>query len=263
MARSSLKNVMRLIDTAKETLPPEQDFLNDLKRSIELNDAKGHRLPSKTYKPSGMNCIRASFYQIVGKEPDDGCTSYISVGICNSGSDIHVRVQTAVSEMKQNGIDCEYVNVADFVKDRGLDYLDVKALSGMETKLYHKTLNMSFMCDGIIRYNGHYYILELKTESSNKFFSRKGVDESHYNQATAYSIALGLPEIIFIYISRDTLDMKSFLFVPTDEMKQDLIGYIEECDGYVKRLIAPPKPEDVSKKACTYCGYKNQCKKDG
>ena len=57
--------------------------------------------------------------------------------------------------------------------------------------------------------------------------------------------------------------MKAFMFVPTDEMKQNLIGYIEECDGYVNRKIAPPKPEDVSKKACSYCIYKNQCRKDG
>ena len=61
MSRKSLKNVMRLIDNAKETLPIEQNFLNDLKRSMELEDEKYHRLPSKTYKPSGMNCIRASY----------------------------------------------------------------------------------------------------------------------------------------------------------------------------------------------------------
>jgi CRISPR/Cas system-associated exonuclease Cas4 (RecB family) len=57
--------------------------------------------------------------------------------------------------------------------------------------------------------------------------------------------------------------MKAFMFVPTEEMKQNLIGYIEECDGYVKRMIAPPKPEDVVKKTCSYCIYKNQCRKDG
>ena len=262
MARNSLKSVMRLIEATKETLPPEQDFLNDLKRSIELTADKGSRLPSKTYKPSGMNCIRASYYQIMGIEPDPSSSSYTLVGICNSGTDIHVRVQTAVEQMKENGIDCEYVDVSEFVTSRNLDYLDIVSKNGMETKLYHKTLNMSFMCDGIIRYKGRYYILELKTENSYKFMNRRGVDPSHYNQGTAYSVAFGLNDVLFVYISRDILDMKAFMFHVTDEMKQNLIGYIEECDSYVKRMIAPPKPSNVTKKSCSYCGYKTRCGKD-
>lgn len=263
MARQSLKNVIRLIDSAKEQVPVEQEFLADLKRSIELNDEKGRRLPSKTYKPSGMNCIRASYYQVLGVEPDESSSSYTMVGICNSGTDIHVRVQTAVAEMKENGIDCEYLDVAEFVKSRELDNLEIKEKNGMETKLYHKRLNMSFMCDGIIRYKGKYYILELKTESSYKFMNRHDVDPSHYNQGTAYSLAFGLDNVLFVYISRDILDMKAFMFNVTNEMRSHLVDYIDECDSYVRRQIAPPKPENVLKKTCSYCGYKTQCKKDG
>lgn len=263
MARNSLKNVCRLIETAKATLPPEQDFLNDLKRSIEISADKDSRLPSKTYKPSGMNCIRASYYQVIGVQPDESHSNYSNVGICNSGTDIHVRVQTAVEQMKENGMDCEYIDVAQYVQSRNLDYLDIVSQNGMETKLYHKKLNMSFMCDGIIRYKNHYYILELKTENSYKFMNRKGVDSGHHQQGIAYSLAFGIDQVLFVYISRDILDMKAFMFTVTAEMKEDLIGYIEECDGYVKRLIAPPKPENVQKKTCTYCNYKLQCRKDG
>lgn len=263
MARNSLKNVMRLIESAKDTLLPEQEFLQDLKRSIEITADKDVRPSSKTYKPSSMNCIRASYYQLVGKEPNEEQSNYTLVGICNSGTDIHVRIQTAVAQMKENGMDCEYIDVADFVKQRNLDYLSIVSKNGMETKLYHKKLNMSFMCDGIIKYKNHYYILELKTENSYKFINRKDVDPSHYQQGTAYSLAFGIDEVIFVYINRDVLDMKSFMFKVTDEMKQNLVGYIEECDGYVKRLITPPKPEDVPKKTCNYCMYKSWCKKDG
>lgn len=263
MARSSLKNICRLIESVKETLPPEQDFLNDLKRSIEMTADKYAGLPSKTYKPSGMGCIRASYYQIMGITPDESSSNYSSVGICNSGTDIHVRIQTAVEQMKENGMNCEYVDVADYVKSRGLDYLDIVSKNGMETKLYHKKLNMSFMCDGIIRYKGHYYILELKTENSYKFSNRKDVNPAHYMQGTAYSLAFDIDQVLFVYINRDVLDMKAFMFNVTDEMKQNLVGYIEECDGYVKRMIAPPKPENLTKKSCAYCGYKTQCRKDG
>lgn len=264
MARKSLKNVMRLINSAKETAPVEQSFLADLKRTIEtVEKPNNNRLPSKTYKPSGMNCMRQSYFQLTGATPDDAETNYSLVGICNSGTDIHVRIQTYVSKMRDCGIDCEYIDVAQFVIDRGLSDIEVVSKSGMETKLYHKKFNMSFLCDGIVRYQNHYYILELKTESIYKWQNRAGVDESHYNQATAYSVALGLDEILFVYINRDVLDMKAFLFVPTSEMKQNLIGYIDTCDAYVAKNSVPPKPENVTKKTCTYCLYSELCRKAG
>lgn len=267
MARKSLKNIFDLIDVAKAELPPEQSFLNDLKRSIEMDDEKNYTEPSKTYKPSGMNCIRRSFYQITGQERQFDTSSNL-IGICESGSDRHARIQKDIMSMWTNDMDCEYINVADFVEFRDLTkYLDIvkrpDPIHGeYETKLYHKTLNMSFLCDGIIRYKNHYYILEIKTESSSKFMMRKGVDPSHYNQATAYSIAFGINEVIFLYECRDNCDKKAFLFEVTDDMKQNLLGYIEECDSYIKKLKVPPKPEDVPKKTCSYCEYSNLCRKD-
>ncbi len=268
MARNSLKNVIRLINEVKQTLPAEQDFLNDLKRSIELTADKNKRKGSASYKPSSMNCLRQMYYIVTGKDTDVMGESYTSVGICNSGTDIHQRIQQAVLDMKENGIDCEYVNVANYVRSRELDYLEIRkepnfATGDYETKLYHKPLNMSFLCDGIIKYKGKYYILELKTENANKFWARGGVDPSHYNQGTAYSLSLQIPDVLFVYISRDVLDMKSYMFTPTDEAKQELVGRIESCDEYVKRLAVPPKPADVVKKTCEYCDYKGQCRKDG
>ena len=260
MARASLKNICRLIDATKNSLPPEQEFLADLKRSIELTDMKNARKPSQTYKPSSMNCIRNMWYQVTGHPQDEAGSNYALVGICNSGTDIHERVQTAVSQMKDNSIDCEYIDVAEFVRQRGLDYLEIVSKNGMETKLFHKQLKMSFLCDGIIRYKGHYYVLELKTESSYKWQSRKEVDPKHYNQGTAYSVAFNINEVIFVYITRDVLDMKAFMFVPTDEQKADLVGRITECDDWVAKNICPPKPENVHKSVCEYCAYKSSCR---
>lgn len=260
---NKIKNLARLLDSVNEKLSPEVDFLGDLKRSIELTEKKNSRKPSQTYKPSSMKCIRSMYYQVTGVEPDDTDSNYCIIGICNSGTDIHVRIQQAVADMKNNGIDCEYVDVAQFVKDRELtDEIDIVSQQGMETKLYHKSLNISFLCDGIIRYKGHYYILELKTENSYKFGMRKDVDPNHYAQGTAYSYILKLPEVIFVYINRDNLDMKSFMFKPTDEMKQDMVSKIVDCDGYKERNEVPPKPENLSKGFCSYCSYRKLCDSD-
>lgn len=262
MARNSMKNICRLLDSVNKEVPVERDFLNDLKRSIEMTEDKYKRKPSQTYKPSGMQCIRNMYYQVSGTEQDNGSSNYTLIGICNSGTDIHDRTQKAIMLMKDNGIDCEYIDVAEYVKSRNLDYLDIVSKTGNETKLYHKELNISFLCDGIIRYKGHYYILELKTENSYKWQIRQGVDEKHFNQGIAYSLAFGIDEVIFVYISRDILDMKAFMFNVTDEMKKSLLDKINDCNGYVERQITPPKPENITNKICAYCSYKNTCKKE-
>ena len=263
MARNSLKNVMRLIDDVVQELPVEQSFLHDLQRSIEMTDKANARKPSQTFKPSGMNCIRQSYYQIVGIDPDNTEEGNCIIGICESGTDRHERLQKAVAHMKDNNIDCEYVDVGEYVKQRQLTDLDIVSQQGMETKLYNKKYNISFLCDGIIKYKDRYYILEIKTESNYKWMARTGVDPSHYNQATAYSLSFGIDQVIFLYENRDNCTKKTFLFEVTDDMKQDLIGYMENCNEYIKQLKVPHRPEDVDRKTCEYCQYKEQCRKDG
>lgn len=267
MSRSSLKAVFNMIDAINEELPVEQTFLNDLRRSIELTDEKNYSPGSKSYKPSGMNCMRQSYYVITGAEADAGESSSIMVGICESGSDRHERIQNAVLHMKDNGFDCEYVNVASFVKSRELGYLTIVKepnfeVGEYETKLYHNNLHISFLCDGIIKYKNHYYILEIKTETSNKFFKRVGVDPSHHHQAAVYSLAFGIDEVLFLYECRDNCDKKCYLFKVSDDMKNGMIHYINTCDGYIERNEIPPKTDDTPKKTCSYCQYKTRCKND-
>ena len=262
MARSqALLNVLKLASV--QELPIEQQFLNDLKASIELEEVKNSRMPSQTYKPSSMHCIRNMYYQVMGVEGKADRSSCELVGICESGTDRHERLQRAVMAMKTNNIDCEYVNVADYVREHKLDYLEIVSQQGNETKLYHKDLNISFLCDGVIRYKNHYYILEIKTETSNKFWDRQSINLDHILQGTAYSEALKIPEVIFLYECRDNCGKKTFKLNVTDEMRKALVDKIKECDGYVERKIAPPKPADLSRGACAYCSYSERCKIDG
>jgi len=262
MGRKSLKNVAKLIDRANKKIPVQEQFLDDLKKSIEITDIKESRKPSQAYKPSGMNCIRSMFYQVVGAETESD-SNYVMVGICEAGTDRHERIQNAISKMKENGFDCEYIDVGDYVKSRGLDsYLNIVDKCGNETKLYDKERNISFLCDGIIKYQGKYYIVEFKTESSFKWRDRTGVDPKHFNQARTYSLELQIDEVIFVYINRDIVDMKAYLYKVTDEERENIIRLIGYCDEYVEHKTLPPKPEDASNKKCAYCAYKKLCDGD-
>ena len=119
MANKSMKNVLKLIDRANKDIPVERQFLDDLKRSIEIENTKTARKPSQSYKPSSMNCIRNMYYQVMGVDVETD-SNYTLIGICEAGTDRHARIQDAISKMKDNGFDCEYIDVANFVQYREL-----------------------------------------------------------------------------------------------------------------------------------------------
>ena len=222
MAKSSLKNLLTLVNEAKKQSPVAESFLQDYLQSIERTANSNKRKPSAHYKPSSLNCIRNMFYQIVEQEPDSSIKEAPLIGIGESGTDRHEHLQNAVIE----------------------------------------TWNISFLCDGIIKYRGELYIIEFKTEVSRKFVTRNDVDEDHKRQAIAYSLSLGLDKIIFVYENRDTCEKKCYLLEITEKMKKDLIQLIQDCDDYVDANIVPPKPVGIKAKICQYCIYRSQCRKD-
>lgn len=216
--------------------------------------------PSRTYKPSSMNCVRQMYYQLIGADIDKQLQkSGDFYGICESGTDRHERIQNAISHMKYYGIDCEYVNVEKYVKDNNLP-LEIKSHKKFETKLYDPIRNIVFLCDGIIKYKDEYYIIEIKTESTHKWSNRVSQDDSHSIQAYTYSLELGIDKVIFIYENRDVCSKKPYLVTVTDDNRRFVADRINSCNDYVSKKIPPPKVDN--KRICQYCDYKTICKVD-
>lgn len=258
MSSKSLKNIIRLVEGASNSLPVEQSFVNDLSYTIECIDKKNKRIPSKTFKPSSIgSCKRNIYFQLTGAKQDEGRSSYTLIGICESGTDRHIRLQEAICSMKDFGIDCEFIDIADFVKYRNLTDIEIIEKSGIETKCYNKRYNISFLTDGIIRYCGKYYILEIKTEMAHKYYEHKNVRPEHIPQGVTYYLSFGIPDVLYLYENRDSLDKKAFHFVATEEAANDIISVINEVSNDVKNDIIPNKEENKHK--CAYCKYTEVC----
>lgn len=260
----SLKNLAKLINNTVKEKTVEQEFLFQLNETISRLDAENPRKPSQTYKPSSLGgCMRNMYYQVIGAEQDPNKKRDASgVGITEAGSDRHERIQKAVAEMKRLGYDFEWIDVAEYLKQWPQQGTEVVQKQGMETKLKNTILNMSFLCDGIVKFKGKYYVLEIKTEASFKWNGRAEVVEQHKYQASAYSTCLGIDGVIFIYENRDFCSKKSFMYEVTDQDKEErVIHRIATCDSYVERKIVPPMTTIQS--LCKYCNYKERCAKDG
>lgn len=260
--RSPLFNVARMIDEAiGQEVSIETSFQQDLTMCIEKIGSRDGK-PSPYYKPSSLHCIRNMYYQRTESNVDTPVVSADLVGISESGTDRHLRIQDYICHMKDYGIDCEYVDVGTYIEENNIPDIEVLEKHEYETKLYSPMYQMRFLVDGIIKYRGKYYILEIKTESNFKFVARGGVDPLHYLQAYTYSLCLKIPEVLFIYENRDCCAKKFYLFPITDENRQSIVNRIETCESYVQKNIVPDKPGNIPTKICTYCGYKQRCKGD-
>lgn len=258
MDSGARRTLFSLIDAKINALTPEDAFLLDLQQTIvKLNPLeKG----SNYYKPSSMNCNRCMYYMAKGTEPDDRLRNYSSVRITESGTSSHERIQYYVSQMRDKGYDCDWIDPEWYVKNKGLDYLVVRDKKDFETKFLDTRYNLSFMCDGIIRYKGKYYILEIKTEISAKNRDRLNADSKHRNQSICYALALQIDDIMWLYEDRNICNMKSFHTVVTEEEKKEIVMRIEYVDDCVRNNVLPEITSNLD--TCKYCDFRDRCRSE-
>lgn len=255
-------NLKRLIDQSvlKEVDIPAS-FLSDFKRTISEYNLESQRKPTPTYKPSSLKCIRNMYFQRIEGEPDVKKINPSMVGVAESGTDRHERIQFYVQLMSKYGSKFKWIKVSEYLKEHPVPHLKVLNEDEFETKLEHTLLKMRFKCDGIVRYGSEYYILEIKTESSFKWSDRVGVDEEHVPQGSSYSAILGIDKVLFLYECRDICDWRPFILEVTPEMKSEYVLLpIARCEKYVMEKKVPPKPIIASKRFCRYCNYTKLCK---
>ena len=246
---------MRLFNNPNQTLAT--DFLQWLEHSIEDGAKTVKRVKSTYYKPSSLNCLRMMYFYRTQTEIDDVARPASALGILESGQDRHLRIQQAVCNMKKQGYNCEWVDVAAYIEQHKLTDLEVVAQKTFETAVHHKTLDLLFLCDGLLKINNVYYLLEIKTENSLSFYNRVEVANEHKHQAACYSLSFKINQVIFIYENRDTCVKKAFLYTVPQSVKNEVLSLIEQCNTAVQKQKIPLRLEC---KACTYCDYKKKCK---
>lgn len=234
-------------------------FLSNLEKSMCIDAKPTKNVKSTFYKPSSLNCLRMMFYYRNGTTIDGVDRPASSIGILQSGEDRHLRIQKAITQMKQNGFDVEWVDVETYIRDNKLTNLEVVSKKEFETTVHNKELDLLFLCDGIVKINGSYFIIEIKTENASSFYNRVAVAEEHKHQAACYSLSFNINKVIFIYENRDLCLKKAFLFTVPLSLKNEVIGMIERCNEYVSKKELPTK---LVCKFCTYCDYKKKCSKN-
>lgn len=259
----ALKNIAKMVHKANKDKTPAEEFLYMLNAAAVKLSQNDSEYKSGVYRPSSLGgCLRNQYYQVEGQPQDSNFeVSADLVGILQSGTDRHERIQNTVKEMQSVNMPVEWIDPKDWV-DRKKPYgTKFYRYEGNEARFINTTLNLFFKCDGIIRFKNKVYILEIKTEASFKHRGRVSPVPKHIVQASAYGLALGIDNIMFLYENRDVLGKRPFAHAVTEKTKSDIIEEIETVETYRKLKKIPPMTTD--EKNCTYCDFKNICKQTG
>lgn len=280
MAKRGMFSVSNLMKEREANSNIASLFLNQLEKTIvELEE---DRKPSTYYAPSSLHCVRQMYFKRKGFPEEEEIKDPSFIGICESGTDRHERIQKALLKMKELGYDFEYYDVETYVKEHGLKDIEIKSKRGMETHCINTRYNLSFMTDGILKYlpTGEFFVFEFKTEVSQKFNFRDDNDIMHEPQGCCYALSFNIDNVIYLYEDRNFCNKKPFIFKADKALTKLLVtDKIDRCEYYLEKNEVPPKVTDIEvdrnfkesthkpgttrpvDKVCRYCKYRKECSK--
>ena len=254
---ASFASLAKLINEASKVKAEPEEFLSMYHEAVKRLDVP--RKPSACYHPSSIGgCSRNLYFQLVSEELDSMLAADPQLQeIGASGSAAHERIQQNIVAMQKLGYPVEWMDVSKYLEEHPALGTVVRRIDGLETLLFNEIYNLSFKCDGIIRLNGLPRILEIKTEVEMKWVARNAPVEEHIAQGIAYSLGLGIEEILYVYENRNTCAKKAYLHKVSSSQKHQMSDKIARIDSFVADGKVPPKEESVSN--CKYCNYKRAC----
>lgn len=272
-----IQDLAKLLYAEKKNKTLSSEFKHTYYKTV-LAQNPDHKPKVDMFSPSSLyKCERELYYMIMGYEKEPSQVPVHLLGswraLANTGTDRHERIQTTITKMKENGMDIEWIDVEKYVNEHGpettklaeeTDPEKAKAAKedSMETKLYSSVISSRFKCDGLVLIDGEYYIIEIKTMNSRKWSKSKtkgDILDEHELQASAYSIAIGVDNVLYIYENRDNGQLLVFEKEVTSEMKHKVMNKILTVQEYKRIGKIPPKKNCDMK----FCDYKRRCEMDG
>lgn len=216
-------------------------------------------MKSRTFAPSQFRCNRLSWFRLRGVAPDNGITPDRTLDFTAMiGTACHQYMQSHIKSMLGD----DWVSVEDYLSEHPIQHNYTLTTSGYETLVEFHDIPIRFACDGIVRYNGKYYLLEIKTSDYQKFSELTTYKEEHHDQIQCYSALLSLPDVLVVYQDRLYGDIKCYeLHFKPEELDE----VFQRFDYVLKQVDANIAPDRLpaGDKWCTMCSWRKTCKQWG
>lgn len=216
----------------------------------------------KTLSPSGLICPRAAAFKLSGYWQEGKEETYDSDLVMEMGTFVHERIQKF---LRASDI---WVEVEDYLKEfpeLNIEINPFQKHAGETSLLFSgergniKVPPFSFQCDGIVKIDGEYYLVEIKSETERAWENRRAPNPKHALQGTAYSFLYGIKNILWIYASRESFGSHRKVYCQ-EVSKESVNSFIP----YVQNIGKAVEAEDIGSlpraKECRYCANVELCK---
>lgn len=245
---------------AKFNSATSSDFLDMYNSFVDRKIQERNEAPaSKTFAPSSFRCNRLSWFRLRGTQPDH-------IKSVDRTLDFTAQIGTACHRIIQSNLKealgKDWIAVKDYLTANPIPYQYklTESEDTLETKVEILDPPIRFACDGIVRFKGKYYLLEIKTSEFSSFRELVDPKEQHVDQIKCYATLLGLSGVLVVYQDRQYGDMKCYeMTIPEYEMDsvRSRFKYVQEM---VEANLAPdPLPKGDPWCTPAHCPYYEKC----
>lgn len=216
----------------------------------------------KTFAPSQFRCDRLSWFRLRGTEPDKLRVPDRSLEFrAMLGTACHRDIQSNLKAMLKD----DWIALSDYLKIN--NFLNAEAEESPDSLESFITINdppVRFACDGLIRWNGNYALIEIKSVEASVWDELLQPLPEHKDQITCYGALLRIHKVFMLYVNRISGEIKCFevdLDVYATEQVLTRMRYVQDM---VAKTLAPAGLGRKDK-WCNenYCPYYYKCKEYG
>lgn len=240
------------------------DFLDKYESFVDEKIRKKNSEPShRTFAPSSFRCDRRSWFRIRGVQPDSVKTVDVTLNFtAEIGTACHRIIQTNLKEC----LGSDWIEVSSYLKTHPIPwkYNLEPSEDSLETRVEIIDIPVRFSVDGIIRLNGEYYLLEIKTSEFSSWNDLTDPKSEHRDQILCYCALLGLKKAIVLYQDRQYGGFKCYeVSFTNDELDSVITRFYHVLDMVDKNLAPDGLP--VGDKWCSpsMCLYYKRCQEYG
>ncbi len=208
-----------------------------------------------------MRCQRQSWFKLKGTQPDVASTPDRTLEFtAQIGTACHEVIQKNLSIIYGN----DWIDVEDYISQANLPYAITCVKHGYETLIQIDSPPVKFACDGILRINGVYYLLEIKTSEYSSFDKLTNPKDQHVAQIRTYGSLLNIHKALVLYQERQYGGMKCFeMDIDSLQMKEVLDGMQYVMDMVEANIAPPGLPSGDYWCTPSMCRYYKKCQEYG
>lgn len=218
----------------------------------------------RSFAPSSFRCDRRSWFRLRGVTPDVPKTlDYQLQFSADIGTACHRILQRNLSKFLGD----DWIDVRQYLKSINPEYKYTVTKDEDSLEYFIEISDpwpIRFACDGVIRWKGKLYLLEIKTADFESWRNLTDPKDQHVDQVKCYASLMKLQGVLFVYQDRSYGGLKCYEVSVSEKDSESVFYRLSYVMDMVSKNLAPePLPKGDPWCTANMCPYYKKCAEYG